>query len=64
MLVKSFSLFLSVHRATVRNTWFTKKAIHQQTWQHPKSKQWSYIDYVIMSQSDRRMCLELVVQDV
>ena len=35
--------FLSVHQATVCNTWF-RKAIHQQTWQHSKSKQWICID--------------------
>ena len=59
---KELLSFLSVHWATVCNTWFAKKAIHQQAWQHPKSKQWSCIDYVIMSQSDRRMCLDLAVK--
>ena len=59
---KEFLSFLSVHRATVCNTWFVKKATHQQTWQHPKSKQWSCINYVIMSQSDRRMCLDVAVK--
>ena len=28
-----------------------KKAIHKETWQHPKSKQWSCIDSVVMRQS-------------
>lgn len=27
--------FLSSHQATVCNTWFEKKDIHKQTWQHP-----------------------------
>ena len=36
--------FLSSHQATICNTWFEKKTIHKQTWQHPKSKQWSSID--------------------
>ena len=40
--------FLSVNGATVCNTWFKKKDIHKQTWQHPKSKQWHCIDYAIM----------------
>ena len=59
---KELLSFLSVHWATVCNTWFAKKVIHQQTWQHPKSKQWSCIDYVIMSQSDRRTCLDITVK--
>ena len=29
--------FLSTNEATVCNTWFQKKEIHKQTWQHPKS---------------------------
>ena len=37
--------FLTTHQATVCNTWFEKKSIHQATWQHPKSKSWSCIDY-------------------
>ena len=53
--------FLSVHLATVFNM-CAKKAIQQQTWQHPKFKQWSCIDYVIMSQSDRRICLDVAVK--
>ncbi len=25
-----------------------KKRIHQYTWQHPGSKKWQYIDYILM----------------
>ena len=61
---KELLSFLSDHRATVCNTWFKKKAIHQRTWQHAKSKQWSGINYVIMimNQHDRRMCLNVTVK--
>ena len=59
---KKLPSFFSVYQATVYNTWFAKKTIHQQTWQHPKSKQLSCIDSVIMSQSDRRMCLDVAVK--
>ena len=59
---KELLSFLSVHQATVCNTWFRKKAIHKQTWQHPKSKQWSCIDYVLTRQRDRRMCLDVAVK--
>ena len=31
--------FLAINEATVCNTWFQKKEIHRQTWQHPKSKE-------------------------
>ena len=37
--------FCSLNGATVFNSWFQKKAIHKQTGQHPKSKQWHCIDY-------------------
>ena len=32
-------------------TMLQKKRIHQYTWQHPGSKQWHCIDYVLMRQS-------------
>ena len=47
--------------AFVCNTWFEKKNIHKQTWQHPKSKQWHCIDFIIMRQSDRKRCLDAAV---
>ena len=52
--------FLSINEATVCNTWFAKD-IHKQTWQHPKSKQWHCIDYVIMRKAHRRRCLDVTV---
>ena len=54
--------FLSSHQATICNTWFEKKAIHKQTWQHPKSRLWSCIDFVVMKQRDRRWCLDVAVK--
>ena len=35
---KELLSFLSCHQATVCNTWFEKKDVYKQTWQHPKSK--------------------------
>ena len=32
--------FLPTNGATVSNTWFMKKNIHKQTWQHPKFQKW------------------------
>lgn len=53
--------FLSINGATVSNTWFVKKDIHKQTWQHPKSKQWHCIDYAIMRKAHCRRCLDVTV---
>ena len=53
--------FLSINEATVCNTWFPKRAIHKQTWQHSKSKQWHCIDYVIMRKRHRRRCMDVTV---
>ena len=58
---KELLSFLSINDATVCNTWFEKKAIHKQTWQHPKSKQWHCIDYAIMKRAHRRKCLDVAV---
>ena len=54
--------FLAINEATVCNTWFWKKEIYKQTWQHPRSKQWHCIDYVIMRQRDRKRCLDVCVK--
>ena len=59
---KELLTFLAVHQATVCNTWFRNKDTHNQTWQHPKSKQWSYIDYVMMRQWDRGLCLDVTAR--
>ncbi len=52
--------FCSVNEATVCNTWFQKKAIYKQTWQHPKSKRW--LDYAIVRRSERWRCLDVAVK--
>ena len=53
--------FVSIKEATVWNTWFVKKAIYKQTWQHPKSKQWHCIYYAIMRKAHQRRCLDVMV---
>ncbi len=42
---KELLSFLSTNEATVCNTWFKKRDMSKQTWQHPKSKRWHCIDY-------------------
>ena len=54
--------FLSINEAAICNTWFMKKDIYKQTWQHPKSKRWHCIDFAIMHQGDRRRCLDIAVK--
>ena len=58
---KELLAFLSANEATVCNTWLMKKAIQKQTWQHPRSKQWYCIDFAVMRQKDRKMCLDVAV---
>ena len=53
--------FLAINEATVCNTWFMKRDISKQTRQHPKSKRWHCIDYVIMRKAHRRKCLNVAV---
>ena len=53
--------FLSTNEATVCNSWFRKRDVHTQTWQHPKSRNWHCIDYFIMRQVHSRKCLDVSV---
>ena len=58
---KELLSFLSTNEATVCNTWFKKRDICKQTWQHPKSKRWHCIDYMIVRKAHRRRCLDVSV---
>ena len=42
-------------------TMFEKKNIHKHSWQHPASKQWHCIDYIIMRQKQRSRCCDVSV---
>ena len=53
--------FCSSNDLTIMNTCFEKKAIHKQTWQHPGTKKWHCIDYIIMRKSQRRLCSDAQV---
>ena len=48
--------FCSTNSLSIINTFNEKNDIHKQTWQHPGTKVWHCIDYVIMRQSQRRNC--------
>ena len=45
----------------VSNTWFAKKDRLKHTWQHPRTKQWHCIDYIVTSQRARRRCRDAQV---
>ena len=53
--------FCSTNSLAIMNTFYEKKSIHKQTWQHPGTKNWHCIDYVIMRQSQRRRCVDTQV---
>ena len=54
--------FLSLNSATICNTWFQKRDIYKQTWQHPGTKQWHCIDFTITRQTDQKRCLNATVR--
>ena len=53
--------FCGTNGLTIMNTFFEKKDIYKQSWQHPGTKVWHCIDYVIMRQSQRRRCVDVQV---
>ena len=53
--------FCAINELVIMNTTFEKKNIFKHTWQHPGSKQWHCIDYVIMRQHQRKLCCDVSV---
>ena len=51
----------ALNNLAVIYTMFEKKDIHKYTWQHPTSKQWHCIDYIIMRQKQRSWCCDVSV---
>ena len=52
--------FCAVNELCVMNTMFAKKRIYQYTWQHPETKVWHCIDYVLMCHSQRHYCTDAI----
>ena len=50
--------FCALNGLTIMNTHFQKKTVHKYMWQHPGSKKWHCIDYVIMQ---KRLCSDIGV---
>ena len=59
---KEVLAFLAAHQATMCNTWFKKKKIRLTTWQHPRSREWCCIDYIVMKERDRKCCVDVEVK--
>ena len=53
--------FCSAMSLTIMNTCFEKRDIYKRTWQHPGTKQWHCIDYILMRQNQRRRCVDAQV---
>ena len=54
-------IFCTMNGLCVMNTMFAKKRIYQYTWQHPGTKIWHCIDYVLMCHSQRHYCSDAEV---
>ena len=44
--------FCSEHELTITNTMFQQKDRYKTTWQHPRSKHWHLLDYILTRQRD------------
>ncbi|CAF3953827.1 unnamed protein product [Rotaria sp. Silwood1] len=45
----------------VTNTFFPHKAVHQDTWMHPKTKQWHMLDYILVNRKFRSSVQDVLV---
>ena len=43
------------------NTFFEKRSIYKYTWQHPGSKKWHCIDYILMKERQKWLCSDVGV---
>lgn len=53
---KELLSFMSINDASICNTWFKKRAIYKQSWQHPCTRKWHSIDFIVVHQRDRLLC--------
>ena len=52
--------FCALNEQIIMNTTFEKN-IHKYTWQHPGSKKWHCIDYIIMRRAQMKFCCDATV---
>ena len=53
--------FCSMNCLSIMNTMYEKRDIHKRSWQHPGTKKWHSIDFILMRQSQRRRCIDVQV---
>ena len=53
--------FCALHELCIMNTMFAKIRIYQFAWQHPGTKIWYCIDYVLMRHSQQHYCSDVKV---
>ena len=63
---RAFVLSLDLYTKLQCATHGTRRTTYgyKQTWQHPKSKQWSCIDFAVMRQRDRAVCIDVTAKMV
>ena len=54
--------FCMLNGLLIMNTFFRKKRIHQGTWQHPRTKKWHMIDYVLTNKKYRSSVEDVCVR--
>ena len=59
---RDFLNSLLLNEATICNSWFEKKTIYKQTWQHQKSKVRHCIDFAVVRQRNRQRCVDACVK--
>ena len=53
--------FCAVNNLSIMNTFFMKRDIYKQTWQHPGTKVWHSIDFFVMRHCQQKWCLDVQV---
>ena len=53
--------FCATNNLSIMNTFFEKRDIYKQSWQHPGTKVWHCIDFILMRQSQRKKCVDVQV---
>ena len=58
---KELLSFCALNKLAIMNTFFEKRSIYKYTWQHPGSKKWHCIDYVLMKKRQKWLCFDVEV---
>ena len=58
---KELLSFCALNELAIMNTFFEKRSIYKYTWQHPGSKKWHCIDYILMKKRQKWLCSDVGV---